>query len=149
MSQYHRYAEAKAASQQLKNEADGREGGNTPEGQRIRTGGKQLAHNQGEQSQTKGSSHPEGLHMGTGGKPNGWAGRLKSLFTISGRGAQSLAVIMAHQGVALSLLSLLWQLLSVCSLLVLLPWVFGCWHVGSGTGTSSSDVYSQQGTCCV
>ena len=70
-------------------EADGREGGGTPGGQRTSIGGKHLGQYPGGQNQKEDSGHPEGLAQGSGGKPGGWAGRLKSLFTISGRGAHA------------------------------------------------------------
>ena len=79
-------AEAKAASQQAEQKADRREDNGTPDGQRTRAEGKQFDRSHGGQHQTEGSGHFGGLQQGSGGKPGSWAGRLKSLFTISGRG---------------------------------------------------------------
>lgn len=70
-------------------EADGREGGGTPEGQCTSVAGKHLDPSHGGQSHKEDSGHPEGLAQGSGGKPGSWAGRLKSLFTISGRGGHA------------------------------------------------------------
>lgn len=80
---------AEAGSQQLHRKADEREDGGTPKGQRIRSEGKRLGQGNGAQSQAEDNGPPEGLPQGSAGKAGGWAGRLKSLFTISGRGGAS------------------------------------------------------------
>ena len=82
------YAEAEAASQQLHSKAGERGNGGPPKGQGIRAEGKQQKQNHGGQSQADGGPS-EGPPQGGAGKAGGWAGRLKSLFTISGRGGLS------------------------------------------------------------
>ena len=73
----------------METEADAREGGGTPEGECTSIGAKHPGQSHGGQNLKEDSGHPEGLAQGSGGKPGGWAGRLKSLFTISGRGAHA------------------------------------------------------------
>ena len=52
------------------------------------TEGRQVSDRHKGQSQKEAGGTPEGQLLSSGGKPGSWAGRLKSLFTISGRGMQ-------------------------------------------------------------
>ena len=59
----------------------------TPDSQRLASGSRPTNERPKGQKQRGEGADSEGQQLGSAGKAGGWAGRLKSLFTIAGRGA--------------------------------------------------------------